>query len=56
MDEKDWGFAIGELGDPLADIKDHFLLPFPEWFIKRMKSERIRNGGVVDAEKNREPR
>jgi len=31
MSSRDWDFAIGELGNPLADIKDWMLLPFPAW-------------------------
>lgn len=30
MDERDWGFAIGELGDPLADIEYWMLPPHAE--------------------------
>uniref|UniRef100_A0A6M3L3A3 Uncharacterized protein n=1 Tax=viral metagenome TaxID=1070528 RepID=A0A6M3L3A3_9ZZZZ len=31
MTEKDWGFAFGELGDPLADISWWMTPPYPEW-------------------------
>ncbi len=28
MNNRDWEFAIGDLGDPLADIKDWMLPPY----------------------------
>jgi len=34
MTEYDWGFAIGELGDPLADIKEWMTPPHPAWVTK----------------------
>ena len=33
MTERDWGFAIGELGDPLADVSDWMLHPYPQCLI-----------------------
>ncbi len=50
MDNNDWGFAIGNLGDPLVDIKDYMIPPFSPSNIKRIKSinrnlrKRIRDG------------
>lgn len=31
MTDRDWQFAIGDLGDPLADIKDWMTPPYPKW-------------------------
>ena len=31
MTDRDWDFAIGSLGDPLADIFDWMTPPYPEW-------------------------
>lgn len=30
MNNRDWGFLTGDLGDPLADIKDWMLIPYPK--------------------------
>lgn len=30
MSNRDWDFAIGDFGDPLADIKDWMLRPYPK--------------------------
>ena len=30
MSSRDWDFALGSLGDPLADILDWMLPPYPE--------------------------
>ena len=38
MDEKDWSFATGDLGDPLADIKDWMIPPFPQRLVERIKT------------------
>ena len=29
MTSRDWDFAFGSLGDPLADIKDWMIPPYP---------------------------
>lgn len=31
MTTRDWDFAMGSLGDPLADIKDWMIPPYPTW-------------------------
>jgi len=33
MTERDWDFAIGDLGDPIADIEDWMLRPYPQCLI-----------------------
>lgn len=30
MNSRDWDFAFGSLGDPLADIEDWMLPPYPK--------------------------
>jgi len=37
MNEKDWNFALGSLGNPLADIKDWMLPPYPDWMEEKMR-------------------
>lgn len=37
MNRRDWDFAIGSLGDPLADIHDWMLPPFPSWLPKPIR-------------------
>ncbi len=41
MNSRDWDFAIGNLGDPLADIEWWMIPPYPKWL-----PETIRNGGI----------
>ncbi len=43
MNDRDWGFAMGDLGDPLADIEDWMLPPFPKW-MSRAKREGSTDG------------
>jgi len=31
MTDRDWEFAIGDFGDPLGDIFDWMLPPYPAW-------------------------
>ena len=31
MDNRDWQFAFGDLGDPLADIEWWMTPPYPKW-------------------------
>lgn len=31
MSDRDWDFAIGDFGDPLADIEWWMTYPHPEW-------------------------
>ncbi len=38
MDDHDWQFAIGDLGDPLADIEDWMIPPYPEYLTGQMES------------------
>jgi len=33
MTSRDWDFVLGSLGDPLADIKDWMLPPYPQCLI-----------------------
>ena len=41
MTPRDWDFAFGSLGDPLADIKDWMIPPYPKWRIKHSKEVAI---------------
>jgi len=36
MNDNDWNFAIGDLGDPLADILWWMTPPHPDWLLKLM--------------------
>ena len=31
MTSRDWDFALGDLGNPLRDIKEWMLPPYPSW-------------------------
>ncbi len=45
MTDYDWDFAIGDLGNPLADIEWWMLPPYPEWiFNKEDKVENTNTG------------
>ena len=35
MDTYDWIFAIGNIGDPLADIMDWMIPPYPQCLINK---------------------
>ena len=35
MNERDWDFAIGDLGDPLADIEPWMTPPRPAWVARK---------------------
>ncbi len=37
MTDKDWDFAIGDLGDPLADIEWWMTPPHPQWLLKLLE-------------------
>jgi len=39
MNNKDWNFIFGELGNPIADIKDWMLMPYPKWMLNKLKKE-----------------
>ena len=39
MTQKDWDFAFGGLGDPLADIEDWMIPPFPQWVLDKERKE-----------------
>ena len=41
MNDRDWQFAIGEFGDPLADVHDWMLPPFPDWMPDWQKQGRL---------------
>lgn len=41
MNQRDWDFAFGPLGDPLADIEDWMLLPYPQWLRDDLKTGKI---------------
>jgi len=43
MTERDWGFALGTLGDPLADIEDWMLPPYPSWLPDWVKCGEVRD-------------
>jgi len=53
MNSRDWDFAIGSLGDPLADIEDWMMPPYPtclpEWQRRGHLSEE-RSTDVQDQE------
>jgi len=42
MNDRDWQFTIGSLGDPLADIEGWMLPPYPAWVIRDYEEERCR--------------
>ena len=42
MTSRDWNFAIGDLGDPLADIKDWMLQPYPGWLPDWVKQGKLK--------------
>lgn len=35
MSERDWDFAFGDLGSPLADIQWWMTPPFPQWMFRK---------------------
>ena len=35
MNDRDWDFAIGNLGDPLADIEPWMTPPHPAWVTRK---------------------
>ncbi len=37
MTSRDWDFAFGTLGDPLADMDDWMIPPYPAWLPDRVK-------------------
>lgn len=37
MTDNDWDFAIGALGDPLADIEWWMTPPHPQWLLELIK-------------------
>ena len=39
MTDYDWDFAFGDLGNPLADIADWMLPPFPAWYPQLKEEE-----------------
>lgn len=41
MTERDWNFVLGPLGDPLADIMDWMLPPYPKCMPERQREGRI---------------
>lgn len=41
MNERDWEFAFGDLGNPLTDIKDWMLLPYPQWLKNDLKNGKV---------------
>ncbi len=41
MIDRDWDFAIGDFGNPLRDIEDWMLPPYPKWL-----SESVRKGEI----------
>ena len=41
MDDYDWAFAIGGLGDPLADVKDWMLPPYPKYMPEWVREGRL---------------
>jgi len=38
MNSRDWDFAFGSLGDPLADIEWWMTSPHPEWVTDELDS------------------
>jgi len=41
LKKRDWDFAFGNLGDPLADIQSWMLPPHPQWVTNKLAKERI---------------
>ena len=41
MNDRDWQFAIGELGDPLADVEWWMRQPYPDWIPDWQKQGRL---------------
>jgi len=37
MNEKDWNFIFGDLGDPIADIEWYMTQPFPKWLLTKLQ-------------------
>jgi hypothetical protein len=44
MNDRDWDFCIGSLGDPLADIKDWMLHPLPSWMPEWQRQGKLNEG------------
>jgi hypothetical protein len=53
MNDNDWGFAIGDLGDPLSDIMDWMIPPYPDWGRARQNNDdpRVREDGEYELDK-----
>lgn len=43
MNDRDWDFAIGSLGDPLFDIMDWMICPYPQCLVNNGFYERSDN-------------
>jgi len=41
MTSRDWDFAFGDLGDPLADIEWWMTPPFPEYMILELREQQL---------------
>ena len=48
MNQRDWDFAIGDLGDPLADIKEWMLPPYPAWLPEWVKRGEVHDLLVIE--------
>jgi hypothetical protein len=44
MTDRDWDFCIGDLGNPLADIHDWMLQPYPAWMPKWQRQGKLKMG------------
>jgi len=48
MNQRDWDFAIGDLGNPLRDIKDWMLRPYPSWLPYWVKAGEVRDPLTIE--------
>ena len=39
MNERDWDFALGELGNPLADIEHWMTPPYPKCMVEEINNK-----------------
>jgi hypothetical protein len=53
MKDRDWNFTIGDIGDPMADIQDWMLRPYPSCLPDWIKHGKL-NGDNHERENNHE--
>ncbi len=47
MTDRDWDFAIGNLGDMLADIERWMTPPYPDWIPDWQKQGRLEDNSAT---------